>query len=178
VSDERVSKLLSYVLRHRPDEHGLTLDAAGWVAVDALLAALARAGLGVALADLERIVAESDKQRFAFSPDGTRIRANQGHSVQVELGHAPQVPPVVLYHGTVARALAAIRAEGLTKQERQHVHLSATRELAAQVGARRGRPIILEIDAAAMSADGHEFWCAPNGVWLTAHVPPRYLRFP
>jgi putative RNA 2'-phosphotransferase len=172
------SKRLSYVLRHRPDSIGLVLDEAGWVGVDELLAALARDGLDLPRAELDAIVAASDKQRFALSPDGTRIRAQQGHSVTVELGHAEATPPPTLHHGTVARFLASIREHGLVKGARHHVHLSATVEAAAQVGARRGRAIVLEVDAAAMHGDGHRFWVTPNEVWLTVTVPPRYLRFP
>jgi putative RNA 2'-phosphotransferase len=175
---EQKSKLLSYLLRHRPDEAGLALDAAGWVAVDALLDALARRGEPLSRDELVAIVAASDKQRFALSPDGARIRAQQGHSVPVELGHQEATPPPVLYHGTVARFLPSIRERGLVRGKRHHVHLSATVDTATQVGARRGRAVILEIDAAAMAADGHRFWVTPNRVWLTEAVPPRYLRDP
>jgi putative RNA 2'-phosphotransferase len=175
---EALSKRLSYVLRHRPDAIGIALDRSGWVAVDELLAALARHGTALGRAELEAIVAGSDKRRFALSPDGTRIRAQQGHSVAVELGHAQAVPPATLYHGTVERFLPSIRERGLVRGQRHHVHLSATAATAAQVGARRGRAVILEIDAAAMAADGHRFWITPNQVWLTDAVPPRYLRAP
>jgi putative RNA 2'-phosphotransferase len=173
---EAISKQLSYVLRHRPDAIGIALDRAGWVVVDELLAALARHGTALDRAALEAIVDGSDKRRFALSPDGARIRAQQGHSVPVELGHAPAAPPATLYHGTVERFLPSIRERGLVRGKRHHVHLSATPETAAQVGARRGRPVILEIEAAAMAADGHRFWITPNQVWLTTAVPPRYLR--
>jgi putative RNA 2'-phosphotransferase len=172
------SKQLSYVLRHRPDAIGIALDRAGWVAVDELLAALARHGTRLSRGELETIVRGSDKQRFALSPDGVRIRAQQGHSVPVELGHERRDPPPTLYHGTVARFLPSIRQRGILRGKRHHVHLSATAETAVQVGARRGRPVILEIDAAAMAADGHPFWITPNQVWLTETVPPRYIRDP
>lgn len=175
---EATSKQLSYVLRHRPDAIGITLDRGGWVAVDELLAALARHGTALSRAELEAIVAGSDKRRFALSPNGTRIRAQQGHSVPVELGHTQAAPPVILYHGTVGRFLPSIRERGLLRGKRHHVHLSVTAEMAAQVGARRGRPVILEIDAAAMAADGCQFWITPNQVWLTEAVPPRYIRAP
>lgn len=175
---EAISKQLSYVLRHRPDAIGITLDRAGWVAVDELLAALARHGTVVSRAELAAIVDASDKRRFALSADGARIRAQQGHSVPVELGHAEASPPATLYHGTVERFLASIRAQGLSRGKRHHVHLSATADTAVQVGARRGRPVILEIDAAAMAADGHRFWLTPNQVWLTDEVPARYIRLP
>jgi len=170
------SKLLSFVLRHDPGSFGLTLERDGWVEVDGLLRALAAHGRPLARAELERIVRESDKQRFALSADGERIRANQGHSVDVELGYEAAPPPPLLFHGTVERFLEAIRSEGLKRGERHHVHLSATPELALSVGARRGRPILLEIDAAGMAHTGHEFFCTPNGVWLTSHVPANFLR--
>jgi putative RNA 2'-phosphotransferase len=172
----RFSKTLSYWLRHRPDEAGLTLDTAGWTSVDDVLGALARAGLLADIDALLRVVEENDKQRFELSPDLQHIRARQGHSVAVELALAPATPPAVLYHGTVERFLDAIMAEGLRKMRRHHVHLSPTLDTAQRVGARRGRAIILEIDATAMSADGAVFFATENGVWLTESVAPRYLR--
>lgn len=171
-----VSKLLSLVLRHRPGDFGVTLDAAGWVSVAALLDALHAHGDGVTDAELRAVVATSDKQRFALSDDGLRIRAQQGHSVPVALEHAPAAPPPVLYHGTVARFLPSIRARGLLRGARHHVHLSATIEGARAVGARRGVPVILEVGAAAMAAAGHVFLRTPNGVWLTDHVPAGFLH--
>lgn len=176
--DVNLSRTLSYVLRHKPDSVGLTLDAAGWASVTDLLMALARKGHTISRATLERVVRDSDKQRFALSEDGLRIRANQGHSLQVDLGYEPAVPPRVLYHGTVERALASIRAQGLARRQRHHVHLSATVETASVVGARRGRPVVLSIDAKAMHEAGHAFFCSTNSVWLTEHVPPVYIRFP
>lgn len=172
----RFSKTLSYWLRHRPDEARLTLDAAGWTPVDDVLSALARAGLPADIDALLRVVEENDKQRFELSPDLQCIRARQGHSVEIELDLAPVTPPALLYHGTVERFLDAIMAEGLRKMRRHHVHLSSTLETAQRVGARRGRAIILEIDGAAMSADGAVFFVTENGVWLTESVAPRYLR--
>lgn len=175
-SEVRASKFLSLVLRHRPELIGLALDASGWVGVEALLAALARHGRPLDRAALEALVASSDKQRFALSADGTRIRANQGHSVQVELGLAPQPPPARLYHGTVAAALPSIRQHGLEKRARHHVHLSADRQTAMKVGGRRGAPVILVVRAAEMAAASHVFYCSENGVWLTDSVPPAYLE--
>lgn len=172
----RFSKTLSYWLRHRPDEAGLTLDTAGWTSVDDVLGALGRAGLPADIDALLRVVEENDKQRFELSPDLQRIRARQGHSVEIELDLAPVTPPTLLYHGTVDRFLDAIMAEGLRKMRRHHVHLSSTLETAQRVGARRGRAIVLEIDAATMSADGAIFFVTENGVWLTESVAPRYLR--
>ena len=165
-----MSKRLSFVLRHRPDSVGLTLDAAGWVDVDDLLAAL-----GWTRARLEDVVARNDKQRFTLDPTGTRIRASQGHSVRVDLGYAPEQPPAELFHGTVERFLPAILAEGLRPGSRHAVHLSPDVPTARRVGARRGRPVVLRVDAAAMAADGAAFARSANGVWLVATVPPRYL---
>ena len=171
----RASKRLSYVLRHRPDSVGLTLDGAGWVDVDALLAALAAHGLPLTRAELEHVVAVNDKQRFTFDASGSRIRASQGHSVAVSLGYEPATPPAELFHGTVERFLAAILAEGLRPGNRHAVHLSPDVDTARTVGARRGRPVVLRVDAAAMAADGSAFSVSANGVWLVAAVPPRYL---
>ncbi|MEV7071697.1 RNA 2'-phosphotransferase [Streptomyces sp. NPDC093990] len=179
-SDERrtvkVSKYLSKHLRHQPERIGLTLDEAGWVEIDALIAAAAAHGFRFTRAELDHVVAANDKQRFAV--EGTRIRASQGHSIDVDLGLPAATPPPYLYHGTVGRFLDAIRAEGLRPMNRHDVHLSADRETATRVGARRGRPVVLSVDAQAMHRDGHVFHVSANGVWLTQTVPPRYLRFP
>ena len=178
-SDLRLSKLLSLALRHQPDALGLELDRAGWTDVERLLAGLGRElGRDVPRAELERLVRESDKQRFALSPDGARIRANQGHSVPVDLGLQAVAPPVRLFHGTVARALPAIRREGLSRRARHHVHLSADEGTAVKVGDRRGRALVLVIRAGEMAAAGHGFWRAANGVWLADHVPPEFIDFP
>ncbi|CAN5473210.1 RNA 2'-phosphotransferase [soil metagenome] len=170
------SKFLSLILRHEPEKIGIALDENGWVEVDVLLAALGSHGRGMDRAGLEKVVAGNDKKRFAFSEDGRRIRANQGHSVEVDLALVPQVPPEKLFHGTVDKFLVAIYAEGLLKGERHHVHLSADLESAAKVGQRRGRPVILEIAASEMHRAGHQFFLSENGVWLTDMVPPKYLQ--
>ncbi|MFK0171225.1 RNA 2'-phosphotransferase [Streptomyces sp. NPDC090306] len=172
----KVSKYLSKHLRHQPERIGLVLDEAGWVEIDTLLAATRAHGFPVSRAELDHVVATNDKRRFAV--EGTRIRASQGHTVEVDLGLPATAPPAYLYHGTVARNLDAIRAEGLRPMNRHDVHLSADRETAARVGARRGRPVVLSVDTGAMHRDGHEFRVSANGVWLTAAVPARYLRFP
>ena len=174
----RLSKRMSLVLRHRPGSVGLTLDEHGWVSVDDLLQALSRHGRPVTRPMLDEVVRLNDKRRFALDETGTRIRASQGHSVEVDLQLTPVEPPPVLFHGTVARSLKAILDEGLRPMRRHHVHLSADRVTAGKVGARRGEPVILEIDAAAMASDGHVFLRSANGVWLTAAVPTRYLRVP
>ncbi|PZG12587.1 RNA--NAD 2'-phosphotransferase [Micromonospora craterilacus] len=171
-----LSKLLAYVLRHRPGAVGVALDDGGWVDVDVLLTALARHGRPVTPDLLDRLVAGTDKQRFEVR--GGRIRAAQGHSIAVDLRLAPATPPPVLYHGTVARFLAGIGVEGLQPRGRTHVHLSADQRTAATVGARRGEPVILSVDAAGMHRSGFAFYRAVNGVWLTSHVPPPWITSP
>lgn len=166
------------MLRHRPEHFGVRLDAAGWAAMDDAVVGLARRGLDVDRALVLEVVASSDKRRFALSPDGRRIRANQGHSIDVDLGLAAVTPPPVLYHGTVVRFLAGIRERGLLPRGRRHVHLSGDPETAERVGRRRGPPVVLTVDAAPMAAGGHPFFRSENGVWLTDRVPPEYLRFP
>ncbi|WP_307135902.1 RNA 2'-phosphotransferase [Streptomyces aurantiacus] len=172
----KVSKYLSKHLRHQPERIGLTLDEGGWVEIGILMAAAAAHGFRFTRSELDHVVADNDKRRFAI--EGTLIRASQGHSVEVDLGLPSATPPAYLYHGTVARSLEAIRAEGLRPMNRHDVHLSADRETATRVGARRGRPVVLSVDAGAMHRDGHVFKVSANGVWLTAAVPPRHLRFP
>ncbi|MET9526646.1 RNA 2'-phosphotransferase [Streptomyces coeruleorubidus] len=172
----KVSKYLSKHLRHQPARIGLALDEAGWVEIDTLIAAAATHGFPFTRAEVDHVVATNDKRRFAV--EGTRIRASQGHSVEVDLGLPTETPPAYLYHGTVARNLDAIRAEGLRPMNRHAVHLSPDRETATRVGARRGRPVVLTVDAAAMHHDGHVFQVSANGVWLTQAVPARYLRLP
>lgn len=172
----KLSKSLSKHLRHEPARLGLTLEPGGWVAVDDLLAACARNGVGIDRGVLDEIVARNNKQRFALDPDGSKIRAQQGHSVEVDLQLEPLAPPAILYHGTPARNVAAILREGLLKGDRHHVHLSPDVETAKVVGARRGRPAILEVDAASLHAEGKPFFRSGNGVWLVDHVPPRFLR--
>lgn len=170
------SKFLSLVLRHRPDVIGITLDAEGWVPVEDLLAACAQHGRAISREQLNVVVRTNDKQRFASSADGSRIRANQGHSVPIDLGLVSVEPPELLYHGTVPRFLESIRQEGLTKGNRHHVHLSPDVETATKVGQRRGRPVVLVIEADRMFRDGHTFYQSENGVWLTDAVPPEYIR--
>ncbi|MGA5415051.1 RNA 2'-phosphotransferase [Streptomyces pseudogriseolus] len=171
----RVSKYLAKHLRHQPERIGLSPDPAGWVEIDALIAAAADHGFPFTREELDHVVAANDKRRFAV--EGTRIRASQGHTIPVDLQLPPAVPPAWLYHGTVARNLDVIRAEGLRPMSRHAVHLSADRETATRVGARRGRPVVLSVDAGAMHRDGHVFRVSANGVWLTDAVPSRYLRF-
>jgi putative RNA 2'-phosphotransferase len=169
------SRYLSLILRHRPEAVGLKLGRGGWVDVDVLLQALSAHGRGMSRDELTSVVEQNDKRRFSFSEDGRRIRANQGHSIPVDLGLQPTTPPPRLYHGTVERALSGIMRNGLQRKSRHHVHLSPDTKTARKVGARRGEPLILEIDAAAMAAAGHEFFVSENGVWLTESVPVQFL---
>lgn len=172
----KVSKYLSKHLRHQPERIGLELDANGWTEIDTLLQATARHGFPITREELAHVVATNDKRRFAI--EGTRIRASQGHTVDVDLNLPAAEPPAYLYHGTVAAHLPAIRAEGLRPMARHHVHLSPDRETATRVGARRGRPVVLSVDAGAMHRAGHVFRVSANGVWLADAVPPEFLRFP
>lgn len=172
----RLSKFLSQHLRHQPAAIGLTLQEGGWVNVADLLAACAAHGHPLTRDELEDLVADNDKQRFAFDEAGQRLRAQQGHSVAVDLQLTPAVPPAVLYHGTAPAALPAIRRAGLQKMSRHHVHLTTDEATARRVGQRRGRPVLLAIEAAALHAAGGVFYQSGNGVWLVERVPPPYLR--
>jgi len=176
MSDVHTSKFLSYVLRHRPDSIGIALDENGWVDVEVLLAAAERHGKRLSRQVLERAVAENDKKRFAFSEDGRRIRASQGHSVSVDLALEPIEPPELLYHGTVERFLESIREKGLVRGSRHHVHLSPDEATARKVGSRRGKPVILVVEAGRMHQAGYQFFRSANGVWLTESVPAEFLR--
>ena len=175
---KRISKSLSYVLRHRPDSIGIALDEAGWTDVGVLLEAMNANGKSITRDQLDHVVAANDKQRFIFSEDGSRIRANQGHSVPVALDYEQAIPPAALYHGTVQAFAEAIRTEGLHKGKRHHVHLSETVDTATTVGQRRGRPVILTVQAFAMHTSGHTFYRTPNQVWLVDSVPPQFIQFP
>jgi putative RNA 2'-phosphotransferase len=171
----RISKFMALVLRHDPASVGLTLDPEGWADVDELLAAAAGGGLPISRAELDEIVLTNPKQRFTLDADGNRIRANQGHSLDVDLGLAPREPPARLYHGTHRAVVPAILADGLRPMARRQVHLSEEPETAVAVGARHGPPVVLVVDSRGMHADGHHFFRSSNGVWLTDHVPATYL---
>jgi putative RNA 2'-phosphotransferase len=174
----KTSKFLSLILRHEPERAGLRLGEAGWVGVDELLQAVNSHDVTLTLDQLKHIVATSDKKRFAFSDDGQRIRASQGHSIEVDLQYPPQTPPEILYHGTATRFLDGIRQHGLQKMERHDVHLSAETKVTVQVGGRHGRPALLTIHAGDMHRAGFVFRCSANGVWLVNHVPPQFIQFP
>ena len=170
-----ISKSLSYVLRHRPDSVGLELETGGWITVAALLDAFKQSGKKLSLEILKEVVAQNDKQRFEFSGDGVRIRARQGHSVEVELGYEPATPPSVLYHGTATGNLESIFEHGLLNGRRHHVHLSTNKETMIQVAMRHGKPVLLVVQSAQMHAAGHKFFVTGNNVWLTEHVPPEFI---
>ena len=173
----RLSKFLALVLRHKPEAARTTLDQEGWADVNELIQGCRSACLMLDRATLEWIVREDAKSRYAFSEDGQRIRASQGHSVAVDLGLAVVQPPEMLFHGTRLVVLPSIRREGLTKQARHHVHLSTDIPTAHAMGSRRGRTVVLPVCAGAMHADGYAFFRSANGVWLTDAVPRAYIQF-
>ena len=168
---KKKSKALALALRHRPEKVGLTLDEGGWASVEDLLQAMR-----MTHDELETVVRDNDKRRFAFDETGTRIRASQGHSVDVELGLQAQAPPDALYHGTHSGAVEAILVGGLQRMARHAVHLSPDVETATRVGARRGRPVVLRVDARRMHEEDHVFTRSENGVWLVDEVPPEYIE--
>lgn len=172
----KISKFLSKHLRHQPDGIGIKLDPGGWVAVEELLAACANHNFPISHQELQEVVATSEKKRFSFDATGSLIRANQGHSIEVDLQLQSVVPPDVLYHGTGSTAVESIMQTGLRKMSRHHVHLSVDITTAKVVGARHGKPVVFAVDAAAMHQAGYKFYCSDNGVWLVDLVPPEYLH--
>lgn len=170
-----ISKFLSLILRHEPERVGITLDEAGWVDVKTLIVAVNGAGKRLDEELLREVVESNDKQRFTYSDDGVKIRANQGHSISVDLELEPQTPPDYLYHGTATRFVASIKEHGIEKRSRQHVHLSADKETATKVGQRHGKVIILSIRSKAMAEAGHKFYLSKNNVWLTDEIPVKFL---
>jgi putative RNA 2'-phosphotransferase len=173
----RDSKFLSRVLRHEPELIDIQIDREGWVQVEELLRKLKKAGRALSRDQLRHIVDTNDKRRFTLSPDGRRLRAAQGHSIDVDLGLPAITPPDTLYHGTASQNLDKIFESGLNPGRRRQVHLSPDPETATRVGRRQGKPVVLRIDAARMHADGYAFFRADNGVWLTDTVPTKYLGF-
>lgn len=174
-NDIKIGRFLSLVLRHNPSAAGVLLDPNGWADVNELLSGVAKAGKRIDKETLERIVRENSKQRYSFNEDHTKIRANQGHSVGVDVELTPAKPPQYLYHGTADRFIKAIRQEGLKKGSRQHVHLSRDRQTAVSVGRRHGNPVVLVVDAVKMEQEGHVFYRSENGVWLCTAVPANYI---
>lgn len=172
----KISKYLSYHLRHHPDKLGLQLEPGGWISVDKLLDSAKKDKFPITRSELNEVVANNDKKRFSFDATGTHIRANQGHSVEVDLQLEPIVPPDVLYHGTSRSAVKSILEGGLQKMSRHHVHLSFDIATARNVGSRRGRPVIFAVDAQTMHQKGYLFYRSDNGVWLVDRVPPDYLK--
>lgn len=173
---KRISKFLSFVLRHQPEFIGLELDANGWADVNELLRKMNNNGVHVTNEVLDHIVATNNKKRFAFDESKSKIRASQGHSIEVELGLKETTPPEFLYHGTGESSVESILASGLEKRDRQHVHLSGDTVTAKAVGGRHGKPKIFIVAAAQMAADGFVFYLSENNVWLTDNVPVRYLE--
>jgi putative RNA 2'-phosphotransferase len=172
------SKFLSLLLRHKPEVVGLSLDAKGWAEIEDIVRLTAGRHTPLTKNLIEEITATSDKKRFVISDDGTRIRANQGHSIVVDLDLEPRDPSETLFHGTATRFLESIWRQGLVKGNRQHVHLSPDRATALKVGQRHGKPVILSIAAQAMQVSGYVFFLSTNGVWLTEHVPVQFLSAP
>ena len=173
----KISKFLSLVLRHQPETISLVLDENGWADVDILIEKCNEKGVALTRKLLEHIVATNTKKRFSFNGQKDQIRANQGHSIDVDLALSAQIPPDVLYHGTAEQFVASIKEQGLQKQQRQHVHLSKEQSTAVQVGQRHGKPVVFSVSAGQMYQDGFVFYLSDNGVWLTDHVPAKYLSF-
>jgi putative RNA 2'-phosphotransferase len=171
-SKTETSKFLSFVLRHKPESIGLTLDPEGWAEIRALIE---KATVAIDLNHLHEVVRDSDKRRFLISSDGLYIRANQGHSIPANLDLKPIRPPEFLYHGTATRFLPNIQNEGIKPQTRQYVHLSKDTETATKVGQRHGKLAILKIASLLMHDEGFDFFQSLNGVWLTKSVPKNYL---
>ena len=172
----QISKMVAKTLRHKPESLGLKLEEGGWVSVDALLVAFAHKGYALSRGELEEVVARNDKRRFAFDETGERIRASQGHSVEIDLQLEPLEPPETLFHGTTATNLSGILESGLQRMKRHHVHLSIDVETAHRVGSRHGKAVILTVNSKAMSEAGHLFYRSDNGVWLTDDVPAKFLQ--
>ena len=174
MSDKSTSKYISLILRHKPETIGINLDEHGWANVEELIEGVNKTHR-LNMETLERIVAEDEKQRYSFNEDKTLIRANQGHSIPVDVELPVVIPPDVLYHGTGVNYKDSIEAQGLIPKSRLYVHLSGDVETAKKVGQRHGKPIIYTVDAVAMHADGYTFYRSVNGVWLTKLVPRKYL---
>jgi len=172
---KRIGKFLSLVLRHDPDKIGLELDEQGWANVKELIEKCKKHRYHFSMEDLIEIVETNDKQRYSFNEKRNKIRANQGHSIDIDLALSPTEPPEYLYHGTATRFLSSIMEEGIVKGSRQHVHLSKDKETATKVGTRHGKPTILTIRTGQMYADGILFYQSDNGVWLTEYIDVKYI---
>ena len=176
MSDKKLSRFLARILRHRPEMIGISLDKNGWANVDELIRGINDTGREIDLPILRRIVSENDKKRFSFNEDETKIRANHGHTVVVDVDLVPKTPPEILYHGTVESNVPSIENNGLSRMKRLYVHLSADKEKAMNVASRRkGSPVIYEVSSRKMNEDGYTFYQAINGIWLTKYVPREYI---
>lgn len=171
----KVSKTLSYVLRHNPSSIDLQLDENGWAPVNELLLKLKLNGRVIDFDMLKWVVDTNNKKRFNFNNDYSMIRASQGHSIEIDLNYAVAEPPAILYHGTTGKSLPAILLQGLRKMNRHHVHLSSNEQTALNVGKRHGKPVVLTIKAGEIHAVGYAFFESDNNVWLTETVPPSYI---
>ncbi len=174
-SNVKISKFLSYVLRHKPEAIGLKLDANGWVSIKELIVCANKAGKHLSESQLQEVVKTNNKKRFAISEDERMIRASQGHTIDIDLNLKPTKPPDKLYHGTATRFLDSILESGLVAKNRQHVHLSIDYETAVAVGQRHGKPVVLMIKSGKMFNDGYQFYVSDNGVWLTSTVPLQFI---
>lgn len=177
MNNQRVSKFLSLILRHKPETIGVSVDQNGWVDLDELIEKMTAHGHPIQRHQIEEVVATNTKQRFKLDQINNRIRANQGHSIPVDVELEEKRPPQILYHGTATRYLDAIRKTGLRKMSRQHVHLSQDYNTAVKVGSRHGKPVILKIDCEQMLQDGIKFYLSENKVWLTDTVAVKYIKF-
>jgi putative RNA 2'-phosphotransferase len=172
---KHTSKLISYWLRHHPEDGNLAIDDFGWVTIHDLLKALAIKGQVFTFTEIEELSRSFDKIRWEFSDDDTRIRATHGHSIEVILDEKAVEPPAVLYHGTSLNKVEAITQNGLLTMQRQFVHLSSDKEIAISVGKRHGQAILVEIDAKGLEEDGWIFYKTSDNVWLTKNIPTKYL---
>lgn len=176
MKNRQFSKFLSLILRHKPEALGITLEPTGWADVEEIITKMQQQGRDASFAQLEAVVAEDNKQRYSFNADRTKIRANQGHSIAVDLGFEPQIPPEFLYHGTATRFLESIQKTGLESRSRQHVHLSDNLATAQNVGQRHGKPVILKVKSGLLHQSGQPFFLSENGVWLTEKVGVEFLE--
>jgi len=175
MSHTKTSRFISFILRHKPESVGITLDDHGWAKVDELISGVSKTR-PLTMEMLEEIVATDDKQRYSFNEDKTLIRANQGHSIPVDVELEKTAPPEKLYHGTGMKFVSSIDRAGLEPMTRLYVHLSADVETAVKVGSRHGAPAVYVIDTGRMADDGYVFYKSVNGVWLTRHVPVEYME--
>lgn len=172
---QKLSVFISLILRHKPEVIGLTLDDEGYLEVNKLIEKINESGREIDLKILNEIVVTDNKKRYSFNEDKTKIRANQGHSIPVNLSLKKAVPKGPLYHGSSEKSKELIAQLGLIKGSRNYVHLSENLETAIQVGSRRGKPIVYQIDYNKMLEDNFELWISENNVWLSNDIPPKYL---